>query len=420
VVTVNEEPISMEHHRLDTGGTVVQGYVTREVLARQPGCVRVAFELEKTVQPRGLQPGSVDDRWLGIALHWLEIEPSSESVHVQSYEEGDMSGLHEGMTAVNGVPIDNSSIFRRVIQLVCDLAQRPLSGLRILDLACAHGAYANELAARGASVVAIEGREEWLRQARARRRPTANVEFVNDDVRHLCRERYGEFDIVLCLGILYHLDTPDVFELIERIADVCRSFGVFETHVAAAPLASREWRGKTYWGQPSVEHAAGTPAAEKLKVLSASLDNEHSFWMTRASLLNVLRHVGFTSVSECQADWPEDPLEPYLFERGSHPRPRGRMRKILFFFPFGHRSGSEVALYELIRHADRGRVGMAVACGREGALFKGLPSDVAVFNYGNDAPSSDEEAIERLHDELRPDVPAPTSSCGSCPGHTTT
>lgn len=260
---------------------------------------------------------------------------------------------------INGVPIDNSSIFRRVIQLTCDLAGRPLSGLRVLDLACAHGVYANELAARGASVVAIEAREEWLRRARARRLVAADVEFVQDDVRQLCRERYGEFDVVLCLGILYHLDTPDLFELAAQIADVCRGFAIFETHVAAAPLASREWQGKTYWGQPAFEHAAGATADEKLKVLSASLDNESSFWMTRASLFNLLRRVGFTSVSECQnpmaylrvgaerrfrmwgnrvtlaaikgqparlvmmpdatpdaeADWPEDPLEPYLFER---------------------------------------------------------------------------------------------------------
>jgi hypothetical protein len=38
------------------------------------------------------------------------------------------------MMTFNGLTLDNSPIFRRVIQVVCDLARRPLSGLRILDL----------------------------------------------------------------------------------------------------------------------------------------------------------------------------------------------------------------------------------------------------------------------------------------------
>jgi len=50
------------------------------------------------------------------------------------------------MMTLNGLTLDNSPIFRRVIQVVIDLARRPLSGLRILDLGSAHGAYSIELA----------------------------------------------------------------------------------------------------------------------------------------------------------------------------------------------------------------------------------------------------------------------------------
>jgi len=259
--------------------------------------------------------------------------------------------------------LDNSPLFRRVIQAVCDLARRPLADLRILDLACAHGAYSIELATRGAQVLGIEGREAWLEQARSMKQKAclSNVEFVRDDVRNLSKEKYGEFDIVLCLGILYHLDAPAVFDFIHRVAEACRDFAIIETHFAATRTLSYEWRGKRYWGTSYQEHAAGSTPGDKLKSLGSSLDNEKSLWFTQPSLCNLLRHVGFTSVYDCrnpignmyvggerefkiwgnrmtlaaikgqpvrlflhpettaelEADWPEN-LEPYLFELMGH------------------------------------------------------------------------------------------------------
>ena len=61
-----------------------------------------------------------------------------------------------------------------------------------------------------------------------------------------------------------------------------------------------EWRGNTYWGSAYREHEATATSEVKRETLGASLDNEFSFWLTHASLLNALRHVGFTSVLECR------------------------------------------------------------------------------------------------------------------------
>jgi len=209
-------------------------------------------------------------------------------------------------TAINdlskGIPIDNSPVFRRVIQTVCDLARQPLANLRILDLGSAHGQYSIELATRGAQVLGIEGRKAWLEQALRTKNDLSlrNVEFVRDDVRNLSKEKYGEFDIVLCLGILYHLDAPRIFDFLESVFDVCRDFAIVETHFALEPIVSHKWRGKYYWGFPSREHPAGATSQDKIKNLGASLDNEMSFWFTEASLCNVLRHVGFSSVYDCR------------------------------------------------------------------------------------------------------------------------
>ncbi len=198
--------------------------------------------------------------------------------------------------------IDNSAFSRRIVQAVCDIAHRPLTGLRVLDLACAHGHYAFEMAKLGANVLGIEGRASWLEQAQRTKQALGlnNVEFVQDDVRNLSKARYGSFDIVLCLGILYHLDAPDVFNFIEQIYDVCQDFAVFETHFAHTPEQMRQWHDREYWGMATVEHSPGTPSEDKLKELGASLDNEQAFWLTQASLCNLLQHVGFTSVHECR------------------------------------------------------------------------------------------------------------------------
>jgi len=200
------------------------------------------------------------------------------------------------------IPLDNNPILRRVIQVVCDVAHRPLGGLRILDLGCAHGAYSIELATRGAQVLGVEAREAWLEDARRLKQEASlsNVNFVRDDVRNLSKEKYGEFDIVLCLGLLYHLDAPDVFDFVNRVAEVCRDFAVIETHFATTATVSREWGGKRYWGESIEEHPVGSTPEDKLKNLGASLDNDRSFWFTQASLCNILRHVGFSSVYDCR------------------------------------------------------------------------------------------------------------------------
>jgi len=201
---------------------------------------------------------------------------------------------------------------RRVVQIIADVCDRPFEALRILDLACLEGLYAIELARRGARVVAIEGREANIEKARFVKQALAldTLELVLDDVRHLGRERFGRFDVVLCLGILYHLDAPDVFEFLQRVAEVCRRAAIIDTHVSLAAKTCHRFEGRSYWGRTYAEHRAGATPDEKAGAAWASLDNPESFWLTRPSLYNGLSHAGFTSVYEClvpvERDKPRD------------------------------------------------------------------------------------------------------------------
>jgi SAM-dependent methyltransferase len=179
---------------------------------------------------------------------------------------------------------------RRILQPVADAVARPLGELRVLDLGALEGLYAIELARQGAEVVAIEGREGNAAKARfaAEALGLERLDVVHADVRSLTRAEHGEFDVVLCLGLLYHLDTPDVFELVRTIASVCRRLAVFETQVALAARETRGWEGREYAGRVYREPPAPW----------SSIGNPESFWLTRPSLLNLLADAGFTSVAE--------------------------------------------------------------------------------------------------------------------------
>jgi SAM-dependent methyltransferase len=197
--------------------------------------------------------------------------------------------IAEGLSTIEPLPIDRR--LGRIAQVIADLARTPLAESRVLDLACAEGHYAIECALHGAEVVAIEGREDNL----------AKVQFVKDalgldrlslhqdDVRNLSRQTYGSFDLVICSGILYHLDAPDIFEFAQRVAEVSQGLTIVDTQISIRDRVAFDHQGRTYWGCYYPEQTD----------LWASIGNPRSVWLTRPSLYNLLRDVGFTSVLEC-------------------------------------------------------------------------------------------------------------------------
>jgi len=200
---------------------------------------------------------------------------------------------------------------RRILQIVSDAASEPLETIRLLDLACHEGIYAIEFARHGANVLGIEGRETHVEKAMFVKDALSlnNVAFVQDDVRNLSRDKYGSFDVVLCLGILYHLDVPDVFQFIERIGEVCDDIAIIDTLIAPGPTLSFTYDGTRYWGNRLSEgHKSSDSPEDKIKRYWASLDNVTSFLLSRTSLYCMLGRVGFTSVYECYI--PPEPAKP--------------------------------------------------------------------------------------------------------------
>jgi SAM-dependent methyltransferase len=229
----------------------------------------------------------------------------------------------EGGPAVPQVGEANAVKVRRVTQITSDLAGRPFSELRILDLGCGEGVYAVEAALRGAEVVAVDARTERMRAgaACAERHGLQNVTFKHEDVRGVRRAIHGEFDVVYCLGILYHLDAPNVFSVLENIHELCCGMLIVDTRITVDPDLEVTHGDHRYEGERFREHDDDDSSEDRRSRVLKSIDNTFSFLFTRASLVRVLHDVGFSSVFECHA--PPEPLKApdriSVVARAGHP-----------------------------------------------------------------------------------------------------
>ncbi|TSC90966.1 MAG: methyltransferase [Parcubacteria group bacterium Licking1014_17] len=164
--------------------------------------------------------------------------------------------------------------------------------LEILDLGSYEGQVGIEFARQNAKrVVCIEGREGNVVKANFAKEVLnlKNLELFQDDVMNLSVGKYGSFDVVLCLGILYHLPVTDVFRFMKNVYETAKDIAIVDTHFAMADEMQVEHKGNIYHGRLFDE----TPDSHSPQ---SSLAGGDSFWLNRASLLNLIRDTGFDSL----------------------------------------------------------------------------------------------------------------------------
>lgn len=149
---------------------------------------------------------------------------------------------------------------------------RSLAGLSVLDVGAWDGYFSFECERRGASRVVATDYYSWhgpgwgTKSAfnLAREALGSKVEDLDIDVMDLSPERVGTFDVVLFLGVLYHLRHPLL--ALERVASVTRGTLILETVIdmvgvrrpAMALYAGRELnRDPTNWWGPNVPAVHG-------------------------------------------------------------------------------------------------------------------------------------------------------------------
>lgn len=104
--------------------------------------------------------------------------------------------------------------------------------LRAVDLAAHQGWFATRMARAGLeAVTCVEQREQHVADSRliAKALGHGDMQFIHSDIFDLDTETLGTFDVVLMLGLLYHLENPvGALRLARRL---CRDLFVIETQV---------------------------------------------------------------------------------------------------------------------------------------------------------------------------------------------
>ncbi len=185
--------------------------------------------------------------------------------------------------------------------------ERPVT---VLDLGSLEGGLSFEMAREGWSATGVEGRLENFRKAEliASYYSLPNLRFVHKDVKEIAPEREGTFDVILCCGLLYHLDEPVAH--LRTLASLLKQDGLLflDTHVMPDEDAARfgtheaslsdpvtiEESGHAYEGRWWSEPSAG----DLRERMWSAVSNERSLWLSRRSLIRALYHSGFGSIHE--------------------------------------------------------------------------------------------------------------------------
>ncbi len=189
----------------------------------------------------------------------------------------------EERTNYHSLDLGNGTIIEGVISVdalrsrLHDLeVPESLEGRRVLDVGAASGWNSFELERRGAEVVAIDCvAYEEFRYASSLLNSTVDYRMV--DVDEISPELLGTFDIVLFLGVLYHLRHPLL--ALEKLCAVTREVAFVESFVTDSLMSPS--------GQTSMEFY-------EIDELGGQIDNW--FGPTTACLVALCRSAGFATV----------------------------------------------------------------------------------------------------------------------------
>ena len=175
-----------------------------------------------------------------------------------------------------------------------------LRGKRVLDIACNSGFWSVQCALMGAEVVGFDARPELISQANLIKSIVGvqNVDFRLLDFWDMNPESLGgQFDVVLNLGILYHLPTP--LEALRLTAVMARDCILLDTEV----FPSREAAIQLRWEEPGAIRSANRSGIVALP--------------SKQGLELMLRDLGAKEWSEIPLHLPDMPRDYVNHQRAS-------------------------------------------------------------------------------------------------------
>jgi hypothetical protein len=178
---------------------------------------------------------------------------------------------------------------------------------RVLELGPLEGGNTIKLEQLGAKeIVSVEGRvENFVKSCVIKNIYKLNrTTYYYDDARNISSEKYGRFDIAVVLGLLYHLEDPQI--LLIKLGEIADTL-VLATHYAdvvspypnakeiAITSGSNVYKGRIYTEDPGFDPNAG-------------LQN-YSVWPYESDLITMCKDSGFLNVKVIARN--PDPNEQY-------------------------------------------------------------------------------------------------------------
>lgn len=177
-------------------------------------------------------------------------------------------------------------------------------GKTAVDLGCLEGGLSWELWRAGLKVLGVEGREDNLERCLLVReyfQAGDAMQFVRADVREFRPGR--TFDVVLCSGLLYHLDDPAAY--IAELGRLTAPGGLLylDTHVAPEDVDLPQCEYRAHLSALKAGEQRGVQLrwreyAEDVTQAESSVGNAVSLWLDIASHVELLLRAGFSRVFE--------------------------------------------------------------------------------------------------------------------------
>lgn len=160
-----------------------------------------------------------------------------------------------------------------------------MTGMRVLDVGARDGFFSFECEKRGADVLAVDFvPQDATGFALAKSIVGSSVNYLHASIYELPKHNLGHFDVVLFLGVIYHL--PDPYLALEIVYSLTRSNG---TAFIESTRADEEL-------ETSVGHV-DVSMFRDIPVMVLSTRNRSSFWDPNEACLKALcRQVGFDIV----------------------------------------------------------------------------------------------------------------------------
>jgi tRNA (mo5U34)-methyltransferase len=182
-----------------------------------------------------------------------------------------------------GVVTPGRSNVRAKFEQIADKLPPSLDDLRVLDLGCNAGGIAVQFAQRGSRVVGVEAGVGYHKQACwVRDRLGLDIEYYRMPIYEI-GSLAGMFDIVLFLGLFYHLRYPQL--ALDLLATKCDGLMLMNTPIVRSPHRVMELRLQTEPGR-----------------ITQSAESRHNWWFPSPSAIGgMLSVAGFTDIVHFRA-----------------------------------------------------------------------------------------------------------------------